>query len=98
MALVLGRMAAAKADAAFQGRNALFQHVLSGIGQSAVDIPSVSKPKSGGGVDRIAEHIAGGLVDGYRPCVGGGVGLLLTHMELKGFKLIAHGKYPLSLS
>ena len=84
--------------AAFQGRNALFQHVLSGIGQPAVDIPSVSKPKSGGGVDRIAEHIAGGLVDGYRPCVGGGVGLLLTHMELKGFKLIAHGKYPLSLS
>lgn len=82
MALVLGRMAAAKADAAFQGRNALFQHVLSGIGQPAVDIPSVSKPKSGGGVDRIAEHIAGGLVDGYRPCVGGGVGLLLTHMEL----------------
>lgn len=82
MALVLGRMAAAKADAAFQGRNALFQHVLSGIGQPAVDIPSVSKPKSGGGVDRIAEHIAGGLVDGDRTGAGGRVGLLLARVEL----------------
>ena len=36
----------------------------------------------------------GGLVDGYRPSIGGKVGPLLAHMELQGLKFITHGKIP----
>ena len=45
------------------------------------------------------EHVGGGLIDGDRPGAGGGIGLLLTHVELEGLKVIGvvvHKKYPLS--
>ena len=69
-------------DTAFQCRNALFQHVLGGVGQSAVDVAGVRQTEPGGGVSGVFKHIGSGLVDGDGTGIGGGVGLLLTHMEL----------------
>ena len=83
--------------APFQGGNPLFQHVLGGVGQPAIDVACVRQTEPGGGVGGIPEHITGGLVDGHRPGIGGGVRQLLANMELQGLKFIAHGKYPLSL-
>ena len=80
--------------AALQSRKTLLQHVLGGVGQPTVDVPCVRQTKPGGGVGGVAEDIAGGLVDGHRPGVGGGVGLLLPHMELQCLKLITHGNEP----
>ena len=72
-----------------QGRDALFQHSLGGVGQPAVDVPFVRQPEPGRGMGGIAEHIAGGLVDGDRTGIGGGVGLLLACVKLQGLKSIA---------
>ena len=77
-----------------QGGQPSLQYILSGVGQPTVDVPCVRQTKPGGGVGGIAEDIAGGLVDGHRPGVGGGVGLLLPHMELQCLKLITHGNDP----
>ena len=35
----------------------------------------------------IAKHVRSGLIDGYGTCIGGGVGLLLTYVQLEGFKV-----------
>ena len=84
--------------AALQGRNALFKDILGGVGQAAVNIARVPQSEAVGGVLGVMEHIGGGGVDGHRAGVGGGIGLLLTHMELKGLKfIITHGNKPLSL-
>ena len=58
---------------------------------------SFCKGRTGRTHGRNFEDIGGGLVDGHRPGIGGGVRLLLANMELQGLKFIAHGKYPLSL-
>ena len=43
----------------------------------------------------VMEHIRGGLIDGDGAGVGGGVGLLLTDVELQGLELIlTHGETP----
>ena len=80
--------------APLQSGDPLLQHVLGGVGQPSVDVPCVRQTKPGSGVGGVAEDIAGGLVDGHRPGVGGGVGLLLPHMELQCLKLITHGNDP----
>ena len=83
---------------AFQGRDALFQHILGGVGQPPVDVPGIRQPKTGGGVGGIPEHIRGGLINGHCPGVGGGVGLFLAHMELQGLKFVCmHGELPFLL-
>ena len=42
----------------------------------------------------VVEHVGGGLIDGDGPGIGGGIGLFLAYVELKGFKLIvAHSRY-----
>ena len=86
-----------RGHAPLQSRDALFQHVLGGVGQPPVDIARVRQAEPGGGVGGVAEHIRGGLVNGHRPGVGGGVGLLLAYVELQGLKfIIAHGKRLIS--
>ena len=74
--------------AALQSRNALFKHVLSGVGQAAIDVACVGQTEPGGGMGGVMEHIRGGLIDGDGAGVGGGVGLLLTDVELQGLELI----------
>ena len=74
--------------AALQRCNALFEHILRGVGQTAVDIACIGQTKAVCGVLAVAEHIRRGLVDGHRTGIGGGVGLLLTDMKLQGLKFI----------
>ena len=74
--------------AALQCRDALFQHVLGGIGQTAVDIAGIRQTEPGGGVGGVFEYIGSGLVNGHRAGISSGVGLLLTNMELQSFKFI----------
>ena len=46
----------------------------------------------------VMEHIRGGLIDGDGAGVGGGVGLLLTDVELQGLELIlTHGKHLIQI-
>ena len=80
--------------AALQGRDALFQHVLGGVGQTAVDVAGVRQAEPGGGVGGVAEHVGSGLVDGDGAGIGGGIGPLLTDVKLQGLKfIVTHGKY-----
>ena len=74
--------------AALQRCDALFEHILRGVGQTAVDIACIGQTEAVGGVLAVAEHIGRGLVDGHRTGIGGGVGLLLTDMKLQGLKFI----------
>ncbi len=74
---------------ALQGRNALFQNVLGGVGQPAVNVAGVLKAEAGGRVGGVAEYIAGGLINGDGPGIRCGVGLLLAHMQLQRFKMIS---------
>ena len=79
--------------APLQGGDALFKDLLGGVGQTAIDGAAVAQVKAGGGMGGVAEHIGRGGVDGDGAGIGGGIGLLLTHVELKGLELIiAHGK------
>ena len=73
---------------ALQGCQTLFQHILGGVGEPAVDIARVRQPEPGRGMGGVAEHVGSGLVNGNGAGIGGGIGLLLTHVELKGLKLI----------
>ena len=73
--------------AALQGRNALFEHVLGGVGQTAIDVARVSQTKPGGGMGGIMENVRSGLIDRDGTGVGGGIGLLLANVELKGLEL-----------
>ena len=68
--------------AALKRRNALFQHVLGGVGQTTINITCVRQAEPGGGVGGVVEHIGSGLVDGHRAGIGGGIGLLLTDVKL----------------
>ena len=83
--------------AAFQSSHPFFQHVLGGIGETAVNVAGVRQPEAGGGVGTVMEHVRGGGVNGNGPGVGSGVGLLLADVELQGFKFIVrHSSYFLS--
>ena len=80
----------------------LGMYVPQGVSYITLISPSVTKEsfckgRTGRTHGRNFEDIGGGLVDGHRPGIGGGVGLFLTHMELQGLKFIAHGKYPFFL-
>ena len=80
--------------AALQSRDPLFQHVLGGVGQAAVDVARILQTEAGGGVGGVFEHVGGGLVNGHGPGIGGGIGLFLAYVKLQSFKMIiAHGKY-----
>ena len=66
--------------AALESGDSLFENVLRGVGQSAVDVARVRETEAVGGVLRVAENIGGRLINGYRSCVGCGVSLLLTNV------------------
>ena len=72
--------------AAFEGRDAVFEHALGGVGQTAVDVTGVGKTKAIGGVLGVAEHIARGLVDRHGAGVGCGIGALLANVKLQGIE------------
>ena len=74
--------------AALQRCDALFEHILRGVGQTAIDVACIGQTEAVCGVLAVAEHIGRGLVDGHRTGIGGGVGLLLTDMKLQGLKFI----------
>ena len=75
------------AHAPFERGNALLQDILSRVGQAAVDVARVGEAEAGGGVFAAVEDVGGSLVDGDRAGVGGGVGMLLSHVELKGLEV-----------
>ena len=88
-----------RAHAALQSGKALFQHVLGGVGEPAVDISGVCKIETGRRMCGVVEHVGGRLVDRDGPRVGGGIGLLLAHMELQRFEFIVrHDMYLFFLS
>ena len=68
--------------AALQSCDALFQHVLGGVCEPTVDVAGIRQAEPGGGVGGVVEHVRSGLVDRHCPGIGGGVGLLLTHVKL----------------
>ena len=76
-----------RAHAAFQRGDALLQDVLGGVGQAAVDVAGVRQAEARGGVRAVMEDIGGSLVNRNRASVGSGIGVLLTHVELKGFEV-----------
>lgn len=73
---------------AFEGRDAVFEHALGGVGQTSVDVARVRQSEAGLGVVEVVEDVAGGLVDRHRAGVGGRVGLLLADVQLQGFETI----------
>ena len=79
---------------ALQSRDPLFQHILGGVGQAAIDVACVLQSEACGGVGAVAEHIGGGLVNGHGPGISSGVGLFLAYVKLQSLKMIAaHKKY-----
>ena len=80
--------------AALQSRDALFQHILGGVGQAAVDVAGVRQAEPGRRVGGVAEDVGSGLVNGDRTGIGGGVSLFLADVELQSLKfIVTHGKY-----
>lgn len=71
----------------FESRYAVFKNALSGVGETAVDVTRVTESEAVGGVLGIAEDVGRGLVDWHCTCVGCGIGILLTNMNLKGLEV-----------
>jgi len=58
----------------FECGYALLEHVGGGVHQAGVDVAEFLESEEAGGVVRVVEEVGGGLVDGDRAGVGGGVG------------------------
>ena len=69
-------------NAALEGCDTLLENVLCGVSQSAVDVACVSKSETGRRMSGVLENIRGRGVYRYCACVGRGVGLLLSNVEL----------------
>ena len=76
-----------RAHAAFQRGDALLQDVLGGVRQAAVNVAGIRQAETRGGVRAVMEDVGRSLVNRNRAGVGSGIGVLLTHVELKGFKV-----------
>ena len=74
-------------DTPLECGDAPLEYILGRIAQTAVDVARLLQVEAGGGVGRVGKYVRGGLVDGYGPCVGGRVGLLLPHVELERFEM-----------
>ena len=61
--------------AAFEGRDALFQHRVGRVADAGVDVAERLQPEQRGGVIGVVEHERSGLIDRRRPGAGGGIGL-----------------------
>ena len=66
----------------FEGCDTILKHTLRRVRQTTVDITGITQSETVGGVLRVVEHIAGGLVDGHGTCVGCGVCLFLAYVKL----------------
>ena len=91
-----GRLAAGhrqRADAAFQRRHALFQHVGGGVRDAGVDVARHLQVEQVGAVLRAVEGVSHGLVDRHRHRLGGRVRRVAGVHGL-GFKLplLGHGR------
>jgi len=74
--------------AALQSSDTLLEHILRGVGQTAVDVACIGQTETVSGVLAVAEHIGSGLVDGHGAGIGCGIGLLLANVKLQGLKFI----------
>ncbi len=74
--------------AAFESGDAVFEHGLGGVGQTAVDVARVGQSEACLGVVEVVEDVAGGLVDRDRAGIGHRVGLLLADVQLQGFEAV----------
>ena len=74
--------------AALQSCQALFQYILGGVGQTAVDVARIRQAKPRRRMGRIAEYVRRRLINRHRSGIRRGIGLFLTHMQLQGFKTI----------
>ena len=61
--------------AAFQRRNALFQHGGGRVADAGIDVAERLQPEQRGGMVGIVEHEGRGLIDRRHPRAGGGIGL-----------------------
>ena len=90
-----------RAHAAFQRGDALLQDVLGGVRQAAVNVAGIRQAEPRGSVRAVMEDIGGCLVNRNRAGVGCGIGVLLTHVELKSFEvefLRCHNSYVFLLA
>ena len=83
----------------FQAGNALLQHVGGRVHDAGVDVAQLAQRKEVGRMFRIAELVAGGLVNGHGAAAGGRVGRLagvqLARVKTKR-AVNAHGSIPCS--
>ncbi len=74
-------------DTAFESGDALFKDILSGVGETAVDVACILQVETVGCVLCVMENVGGGLVNRNRAGIGCGVCLFLANMELKSFEV-----------
>ena len=74
-------------DTAFEGSDALFENVLRGVGEAAVDVAGILQVEAVRSVLGAVENVRGGLVNRYRARIGCGVRLFLANVELKRFEV-----------
>lgn len=81
-------------NASFECGNAAFKDSLRGVGQTAVDVARVAQTETVGGVGGVTEDVGSGLIDGHGACIGGGVRLFLSYVELERLEVkffLSHG-------
>ena len=86
--------------AALKGCDALLEHILGGVGQTAVNVAGVLQVEAVSGVLGVMEHVGSGLVNRHGAGIGDGVSLLLANMPLQGLKMVftlAHDKILISV-
>ena len=87
-------------NTALQSRDALLEHILGGVGQTAVNVAGVLQVEAVSGVLGVMEHVGSGLVNRHGAGIGDGVSLLLANMQLQGLKMVftlAHDKILISV-
>src|SRR5947209_1365525 len=80
-----------RACTAFEAGDALLEHLLCRVHDACVDVAGLTQREQSGGVGRVAEGVAGGLIDRRGPGSGGRIGLGpgvdLTRFETSGVAL-----------
>ena len=74
-------------DAPFEGGHTAFEDVLSGVCETAVDVPRLAESETVGSILRVSEHVGSSLVYRHSAGIGGRVGLLLSGVELDGLEV-----------